>query len=579
MAKSRKKNYKQNKKNLLFFFIMLPILALTVYAMLQPQIIQQFAAGVSAPPLFGCLHTGAADPTLCGTKMGQEGKNLLKVNTKPYIGQNIYYNDMVSGSFTYKNVGDQPIKIKNFGIAAGSFKKYYVAIFEPLEGPTTLNPGQVLSSKESSYRFKTPDPSEGWVVGPGITNTDGQPLPIKDSATNIRVNSACTALRVKPLTAKDKSHIKALCAKDPKNILCTSRQYCELFKGGQCSGPVLGTERENQQCDAGIVLDQKEQDVLEQLCKTYPDSDACKDFCKRAIGSKLCPAELLWFDPSGKQVFPQPGKYMADAGTNNNPQAVAGIATAPNDVNALLVCPPGQVESGGGVTSNMCVPAPAAPPPATPARPIVSIPGTTIKPKPNPNPQKPVTLLKPSCASHTATLAGACCDKTASGTLPVINNCCQTRCFKYTSAPLSRTNCPNKNATSGCCAVGFTQMGGICVKQGSSAPKPKPNLVTIPVINPPNYQPCNTAQTQAQTQAQADVVPQMTFNPCAELDTGNIQDGRNGAPPSADQKKKDCDYKARVNLAKCSNQCNGDSSCQSSCNSTAASRIAACNSL
>ncbi len=498
MAKTRKRSIRQTKnkkRNLLFFFVMLPILALTIFTLLQPQRVMQFAEGFNAPPLFGCLHTGEADPSLCGTRLGQEGASLLKVNGQKFVGQNIYYNDTLSGSFTYKNVGDLPINIANYGIAAGSLKQFYIAEFQPLEGAKTLAPGEILTSKESSYTFKSGDPSDGWVVGPGITNTDGQPLPITQS-TNVRVSSACTALRVKTLTVKDKSNIQALCSKDPKNILCTSRQYCEIFKGGQCSGPVLGEARENQQCDEYIVLDQKEQDILEQLCKPYPDSDACKDFCKRAIGSKICPAEMLWFDPNGKQVFPQPAKYMAStnepavagakviAAANGAPDNDAGVkaeACIPNGQSGdnTAGCCSGYVDLSVNPPSGLC----KAPSPA--------------KPKTNPFPPKPAAPgvdprssigYKPSCPSHRANESGQCC----ASDFPLINGCCQPGCFVYKSAPATRANCQYKSKSGVCCAKDTVEKFGYC--QPSQVPagkQPLPGESQIPrdtnKIYPPNY--------------------------------------------------------------------------------------------
>ncbi len=500
LRKRRLQTKQNNKKNLFFMFIMLPILALTVFALLQPQRIMQFAEGFNAPPLFGCLHTGEADPTLCGTRMGQEGGTLLKVNGQKFVGQNVYYNDTLSGSFTYKNVGDQPITIANYGIAAGSLKQFYIAEFEPLEGTKMLAPGETLTSKESRYLFTSDSPSEGWVVGAGITDTDGQHLPITE-ATNVRINSTCTALRVKPLTAKDKSNIQSICSKDSKNPLCTSRQYCELFKGGLCSGPVLGEPRENQQCDENIVLDQKEQDVLEELCKVHPDSDACKDFCKRSIGSKICPVIKIWVDSSGKQVFPEKSVYLADAGTkiDNSPQAVAGIAITQetNDTTVTSICPPGTISSGGGITGETCSPAPPPPAPVLPRIQVPSVikpgaikpktivkPGTTLKP----GPQKPVTVLKPACASKRAAVntPTVCCDVGK----PVINGCCTTTpaCgYNYTQVPVTRANCPVKSTAKVCCAQDSDLVNGKCVKKGAPGSL-RPTNPTNPVIVPPRYQ-------------------------------------------------------------------------------------------
>ncbi|MGI8419854.1 MAG: hypothetical protein ACR2LN_04385 [Candidatus Levyibacteriota bacterium] len=329
IVKKPKKQKKLNKGGRFFvMFFLFGGLILTVAALLSPQYIRQFAQ-YSAPPLFGCLHTGEADQTNCGTRMGDTGKVSFSLYGRPVQGDNplVYYNDTFSGSYDYSNTGDQPIAVKSMGIAAGALSQYYIADFDPLQGPTTIQPKQSVTIKTASYQFGDPDPNGNWVIGAGLTDTSGQHLPVETSTT-VKVVAACTALRVKPLTSQDKSDVQALCKSDPNNALCASKQYCQIFKGGNCPQEDVSPDVSGQQCDDAIVLAKSEQDMLEQLCKTYPDADACQDFCDRSIGSAICPQVMV--DDAGDPIA-EGGTSEMVSSENLGPKAVAGATIGINE--------------------------------------------------------------------------------------------------------------------------------------------------------------------------------------------------------------------------------------------------------
>lgn len=485
-----------NKKGVLVMFFMVLGLFVTVGALLNPQYLRQFA-DYNSPPLFGCLHTGEADPTLCGTRMGESGVVSYSLYGRPFDPklQTVYYNDTLSGAYSYSNTGDQVINIKHMGVAAGSLSTYYIADFDPLQGPSALKPKQNLTIKTSTHMFRSPEPNGPWIVGAGLTDTNGQALPVpKEESTNIHVSATCTALRVEQLTATDKSNIKSLCSKNPNDKLCTSKQYCQIFKGGSCNQPELSPDIDGQQCDDAIVLAKSEQDILEDLCKAYPDTSACERFCMRSIGSSLCPKILLWFNKAGKQVIPEKARYMADSGTGNGSQSVAGAEIA---MSALGV--------GGGTPSGQLfmAPPPSAPPSSAGAAPAKIAPliaaGATVQPSMNPGvnpatgkalPGSPGYTPAPSCASHRQNEQGTCC---ASG-YPLIQDtsspgaigCCQPGCFVWSSQPLNNTNCPAKDKSGKCCALDAIQTYGVChIQQANGQLSSVP--VTDPKIFPPGF--------------------------------------------------------------------------------------------
>lgn len=299
-----KRALRKNKKQLILTALFLPIIVLTVTILVQPQRIQQFAQQIySGPPLFGCLQVGEGRTSTCGTRLGKQLGQTFTLHDRPLNGQPVYYGDRLSGSLEYTNVGDLPINVRNLTLYAESGITQKRVTFLPGSGQVTLNPGQTLKTEEASYRFNWNDPRGAWAVGGVLTDTNGQSAEIDAKKENIVVNATCTALRIQELTEKDKSNLKALCSSNPNSKLCSSKQYCEIFKGEGCTQPNVSQETDRWQCDQYVYLPKPEQDLLEEFCKVYPDTDACKDFCARSLDSSICPAKYLFIDTyTGKPI-------------------------------------------------------------------------------------------------------------------------------------------------------------------------------------------------------------------------------------------------------------------------------------
>lgn len=295
----------KNTLQLLTLFLLIPIIILTVSVISEPQNITQFAQETfSEPPIFGCLQVGEGNKATCASKLGITTELLLTLHDRPIEKQTtVYYGDRLKGSVKFTNVGDLPIMLNNFGLGAQTPDKRVSRNFQPQKGRTSLAPRQDITLPNASYKFKSPDPNKEWTVSSKVTTSGGE-IPTTDSKQKITVNATCTALRIKELTNKDKQNLKTLCGKDSKSKLCSSKQYCEIFKGSGCSQPNLYKETPGWQCDPNVYLPGPEQDLLEELCKVYPDSDACKNFCERSAGSPLCPKKYIVLDTStGKPVL------------------------------------------------------------------------------------------------------------------------------------------------------------------------------------------------------------------------------------------------------------------------------------
>lgn len=390
-------HYKPNqKKQLIALYFLIPSLLLVLAVITQPQRLLQFA---SAPPMFGCLQVGEGTNVTCGSLMGQMLLSTpFMLHDRPLeINQTVYYGDTLTGGFTFRNVGDLPIHIAAIGLVANAKNETYGIVMKPVSGEKTLTAKQSISVAKASYTFEIPDRSGEWKASTTMINSDGQSQTAESGSKVFRVDATCTALRVKPLTAKDKSNIKTLCKQHPDNKLCTSRQYCEIFEGHgpNCSKPNVSKEIPQAQCDEWVVLDKPEQDILEELCKVYPDTDACKDFCPRSLDSPLCPKHLTWVDrKTGQELIPQP-KIIKEPQTwlvtNIRQTTVKGIQTAPSAKTEEQVAQdnaPGACVNGGagfascgtGTSAQRSTTGSTAPG----AKPVPKPPPKTSPPKPKP---------------------------------------------------------------------------------------------------------------------------------------------------------------------------------------------------
>lgn len=304
---------------LLFFSLIL-----TIAVMQYQQRIQNFAqTSFTDPPLFGCLHTGESDPTLCGTRLGKETKVILKLHGRPFNDKDniVYYNDRLTGSVSYTNTGDLPLPIQNLGlIATSGLEPNRQALFQPGQSTFTLQPRDSTTVPNSSYQFKYTDPTGVWSVGTRLIS-NGKVVPIDEQKIPINLSSICTGLRAVEMSEKDRANAKSLCDKNPKSKLCSSRQYCEIVKDENCTQKNVSKRLDNAQCDQYIIVDEPEQEILEEFCAKYPNADTCKDFCLRSIGAETCPVFYLKDVPKSK--FEDVKQATKSASIN---QAVAGVS-------------------------------------------------------------------------------------------------------------------------------------------------------------------------------------------------------------------------------------------------------------
>lgn len=426
----KKVPFHKNNKRLFFLSTLVFALVFTLVVISQPQRFIQFAMEtLNAPPMFGCLRVGPGDKNNCASRMGQIlSPNPLMLHDRPLKNQTVYYGDRVSGSASFSNVGDLPIQVNSFSLVALSKQKQYFVAFAPRVENKTVNPQESISLTNASYRFQAKDPIGQWDATYFIVDNNNQAIPVGDQSTSFTVNSTCTALRIKELTEKDKINIKDLCNKNPNSKLCNSRQYCEIFQGQgpNCSKPNASTEKPMQQCDQWIVPAKAEQDILEELCKIHPDTDACINFCKRSLQSPICPKNMIWVDKkTGKEAVPQP-KIIKEpqnlaSGTYKNiflkTRDVAGAKTKANGAllaDAMVAQPGCNLDCMRGYTSPPPAP-PPAPAPATPAstppsNPCGARPAPCGNPaQPAPAPVVPARAPQPAPPACEPNLPAGCC--------------------------------------------------------------------------------------------------------------------------------------------------------------------------
>ncbi len=512
---------KQKKiKPVLLFAILIPCLALTIFALSQVQRLQQYAATKteSNPPFYGCIHMGEANTINCGSRLGSfSWTKDLTLHDRPLDNQTVYYGDRVKGSIKFANVGDLPIQIANIGIIANAADGKHVVQFLPKSGQLNLEPQKDTTIKDASYIFDGPDPAGQWSVSPNITDSDGQSLVSDDKKKTLTVNATCTALRAQELTEKDKTNLKEYCSTNATSKLCTSREYCEIFKGNNCTQPNVSQETPGWQCDTRVYLAKTEQDMLEELCKVYPDSDACEQFCAKTVGSSICPPKYLFIDTrTGKPIplhnpnaiyvahpdqlkFQYSGKYPKTAVRLKSPNislanektAVAGASTSiamglpgPGGASgAVDIKPPTDstltAPDANGTPLKTPADTAAAPPPAAVAAPPPPAPPAAPPAPPAPAPGPPPacgTSGQPACGLEKNTLppdpsAGRLVDPTNPNTSLTNPKTSQAGDYGYNPSCASGrmdenpTDDPAGVAQASCCANSLTLREGCCSQQ------------------------------------------------------------------------------------------------------------------
>lgn len=378
MAKTKK--HPHRRRLILFYSLALfTMIGLTVSVLVERQSIQNYAQPQTyvAPPLFGCLHTGESDETLCGTKLGEASSLKLTMHDRQVGKTIVYYGDRLTGTLSYTNTADLPISIQTIGIAAapgnGKRKPFDAdrktlesgypdkAMFLPQQGPRILASKQSYTLPAASYRVTADDPAGVWSAGTNIVS-NGQIVPVEEKPIPFTVNSTCTALRVLEMSTKDKANAKAMCGKDSKSKLCSSRQYCEIIKGENCTQKNVSEPVDHAQCDQYIIVEEEEQAILEEYCGKYPNGDICKDFCLRSIGASSCPVFYLKDVPESKFGDADPKGASKSAIAT---QTVAGVQDSA--VNDSEITAPGACVNGGAGYASCGRPAPAAPRPAAKA--------------------------------------------------------------------------------------------------------------------------------------------------------------------------------------------------------------------
>lgn len=331
-----KRKLPNNRIHLLSLFLLVPILLLILAAISQPQRIKQYAQDTfNEPPLYGCLQVGEGNKSTCASKLGVTTAYSLTLHGRPLEKQTtVYYGDRLKGSVNFTNVGDLPIALKSVGLRVETSDKKISHDLVPLQEKRNLQPRETVTVNSASYKFVMPDPSKDWIAGSKIIVASGEEIPTADVKQKIAVNASCTALRILELTDKDKKNLQTLCSKNPGNKLCSSKQYCEIFQGqgANCAKPNASPEIPEAQCDEWIVPERPEQDLLEELCKVYPDTDACVRFCMRSVESPICPVQYVWVDKkTKKELLPQP-KIIKEPQTHllraaKQQRTVAGVTT------------------------------------------------------------------------------------------------------------------------------------------------------------------------------------------------------------------------------------------------------------
>jgi hypothetical protein len=450
--RSNTKSYSAHKKYPWQIILILIAIPLTVIAAMFPQSIQSSAQSIlQVPPIFFCLATGESNKDLCASS-SLKAETALQLNGfELNRNKTVYYNDTLTGSATYTNTGDIPVTIRKVSFVAETKRAGNRLEFNPSRQNVIVPPGKTITVRDTARMFESPNTGGIWNVFSSVTMANGQKYDNSDK-TIINVSTACTGLRAIPLTDSDLNNLKNLCTKTPTSKLCTSRQYCELTGGNDCKQPALKQEHLDKllQCDENIIMPKEEQDMLEELCKEYPGTDTCKDFCARAIDSAICP-DGFTIDENVEEP--------ASAQTTN--RSVAGAKTM-----ALMNtnCRPGQQTNkntgecckyqGPNLPSGQC---PRAPGGAAPA------PGSMVAPAPRGG--EPVQT---SCSSGTRNRIGQCCRY--SGPLRSTGQCPTAA---GGGSPAARI-VPVGNRPARACAAGTVRnSAGRCVRSGGgNATKP-----------------------------------------------------------------------------------------------------------
>lgn len=451
-----KRKYSANKKYPWQVVLILIAIPLTVLATQFPQTIRSSAQTILAsPPIFFCLATGESNKDLCASS-SLKAETALQLNGHEFNRNKIvYYNDTLTGSATYTNTGDVPVTIKKVTLVAETKRSGNRLEFNPNRQNVTVQPGKTVTVSETSRMFASPNTGGTWNIFSSVSMANGQNYDNSDK-TIINVSTACTGLRAVPLTDTDLGNLKSLCSKTPTSKLCTSRQYCELTGGDDCKQPAPKQEHLDKQlqCDEHIILPKEEQDMLEELCKEYPGTDTCKDFCARAIDSAICP-DGFTIDENAEED---------PASAKSSVKAVAGAKTM-----ALMNtnCRPGQQTNkntgecckyqGPNLPSGQCPRAPGAAAPA------------------------------PGGGGATAPAAGC-----KSGTKNSIGQCC-----KYSGPLRSTGQCPTapgggapapriiqvKDGPARTCAAGSVRnASGVCVGTAKIGVKPPTQKIAAPPL-------------------------------------------------------------------------------------------------
>lgn len=284
---------RKNTKQLFLSFVLVPTFILTLAVLTQPQHIRQFAQSLSStppPPTYGCLQVGEGTNKNCAS-LQVKAEFSLTLHGRPLANKTIWYGDTVTGQMKYTNIGDVPINIQKASLTGGPIDSKYRVDFKPAQQAVTLNPGQTITLPTASHRFGHPDPEGTWKITAKLTDSNGQS--VEDIQTvKVAVNTTCTVLRIKDLTSRDTRNLTEHCAKYPYTKLCRSQQYCEVVGDGKCDKAIPDEHKPSHQCDPWIIVSVAQQELFEEFCNFYPNTDACKDYCYQTLGSPICVEEV-----------------------------------------------------------------------------------------------------------------------------------------------------------------------------------------------------------------------------------------------------------------------------------------------
>ena len=473
------KSKRINTSSLVFLLLLLFILPLSVILAQQKQNMFSFAINSleSIPPIFFCLEFGRATNQQCASLYFKTETSYTLYGFPMADDKTVYLGDRIIGSTIYTNTSDLPFSIKTLDILAETNKGNYHVLLKPTQGQIVLEPGYSLGISDASYRFDAPDPQGQWITYSSVTNTHGQTL--NELATkHFSLNSSCSALRAQELTANDKTSLRSFCSSNPKDGLCTSRQYCEIMTGSDtCTQALASPQVPGQQCDEGIIIPIQEQNLLENFCKAYPTSDECKTFCDRTLNSPICPARYASTTNASMST-------LASAAPNESYQAVdaAAVAPAPNVGPPYnTVCRPGQlfnylhqccatgwVLCPNAQGNNICATSCAAKP-ATPGKTTAPAPGKPATPAPATGTGSCKNYQGVTC-KYCPLTAAKLCPAAPGAAAPAVPP----------PPPITRATCPVKNSIGQCCRTGWIVVNGLCAAPGTGA-APAPAAPAGPV--------------------------------------------------------------------------------------------------